>query len=391
MDNLGNTLFAKRHKKDIDSAFSQKKFALLNFEIKLFKQSLIIMKNILLVGPHIDSQGGIVSVLKNYLGYENNKLFRFSLHSVKKKTDDKKINKLIYIFPSLIIFIYKLITKKIDIVHLHPSEYFGLYRYIPFIYITKLMRKPILLHMHACKFDVFYNDLNKTKQKIVRSTLNTSDGIICLSKSWADVYNKLSQRKTYIINNTVPKLLKNPYDMKSKVITFMGFIGSRKGVFDLLEAIKDLNGTYDYHLEICGSGEEVKLKNKIIENNLQSVTTFHGWIGSKEKDIILRRTSIFILPSYDEGFPMVLLEAMSYGIPVISTPVGGIPELVEKENGFLIKPGDIYSLKEKIQFLLEHSNIREQISINNYNTINQKFSMDYTFNRLEMIYDELLN
>ncbi|MCD4663977.1 MAG: glycosyltransferase family 4 protein, partial [Bacteroidales bacterium] len=339
--------------------------------------------------PHISCKGGITSVFKNYLTYKNNSFCSFLLHPVRK--DGKKINKIFYIFPSLISFIYKLVSKKIDIIHIHPSENFGFYRYIPFVYIARLMKRYVILHMHGCKFDVFYNNSNKIAQRIVRNTLNNSDAIIVLSKSWAGVYSKISSTKIYIVNNSVPQPNNNPYSINSNSITFMGFIGHRKGVFDLLESVKDLSGKYDYHLEICGSGEENKLENKIKEYDIQSKITFHGWIGLYEKDIILRKTKIFILPSYNEGLPMVLLEAMSYGIPIISTPVGGIPELVEKENGFLVKPGDISSLKEKIQCLLGDSALRKQISINNYNKIKEKFSMDYTFNRLGRIYSEILN
>ena len=347
------------------------------------------MKSILLVGPHISCNGGITAVFKNYLSYERNIICKFYLHSVRK--DSSKINKLLYIFPSLISFIFKLLTKGIDIIHIHPSENFGFYRYIPFIYLSKLIQKPILLHMHGCKFDKFYNSANKLQKLIIRNTFNCSNGIICLSKSWENIYSTISETKTYVVNNTVPQPSSNPYNIKSKSITFMGFVGDRKGIFDLLKAIVNLDVLIDYQLEICGSGEEKKLYNKIKEFNLEEHITFHGWIGEKEKDKILRRTNIFILPSYNEGLPMVLLEAMSYGIPVISTPVGGIPELVEKENGFLIEPGDVNSLHERIQLLFKNLEIRRIMSNSNYNKIKQNFSMEYTFNKLELIYNEILS
>lgn len=344
---------------------------------------------VLLVGPHISCKGGITSVLKNYLCFKNNLSFKFILHSVRR--DGNKLSKFLYIFPSIITYIFKLLFSKIHVIHIHPSEEFGFYRYIPFIILGKFFKKKILLHMHGCKFDEFYLQLNAFKKIIVHITMNSANGIICLSKSWEKVYKKITHSKTYTIHNTVPQPTNNPYNISSQTITFMGFIGPRKGIFDLLKVIKNLNQFYNFKLEICGSGQVEKLIRKLKEYHIDKITKFHGWINEKTKDEILRRTSIFVLPSYNEGLPMVLLEAMSYGIPVISTNVGGIPELVEKENGFLVEPGNLNCLGEKLEILLNQPQLRRQMSKSNFYKIQSKFSMNDTFNKLSAIYNEIYN
>ena len=341
---------------------------------------------VLLVGPHLSCKGGITTVFKNYINYKNDFVI-FKLHSVR--LDGSKILKLIYIFPSIFLFIIRIIFCKYDIIHIHPSENYGYYRYIPFLLISKLFNKKILLHMHACKFDKFYHSLTSLKKKTVRVTMNMADAIICLSDTWKNIYEKITENKIYIIHNTVKSPNSNFYSIKSKAITFLGFIGDRKGLFDLFEALSIIKKTEDFKIEIGGAGDLERMYMLINKYQLDDFVEFHGWVDQKEKHEILKRTAIFVLPSYNEGLPMVLLEAMSYGIPIISTTVGGIPELVNINNGYLVKPGDINGLKSSIEELLKNKKHRKKLSKNNFDKIQNQFSMRVTFEKLKKIYQYL--
>ena len=116
-----------------------------------------------------------------------------------------------------------------------------------------------------------------------------------------------------------------------------------------------------------------------------------GWISDDKKiEDIYRKSIIYTLPSYNEGMPMSILEAMSYGLPVISTNVGSIPSVVEKENGFITKPGDIDELTNKIIFLLNNSEISKSMSERNVEKINLKYNVYNSLDHVYLLYKKLL-
>ncbi len=346
------------------------------------------MIKVMLLGPHLTSKGGITSVLKNYINFSENNFCSFNMHAVRR--DGSKFGKLLYFFPSLISYIYKLCTKKNDIIHIHLSNNMGFYRYIPFIFIGKVFSKKIVLHMHAASFEFYFNT-NRFVKGLIRKTFNKGDVIIALSESWAEVFGSITNNKIIIINNSVPTPKENFYNINAKKITFMGFIGPRKGLFDLLKSFSQVSSRIESKLIICGSGEIDKMNIIIKEYNIHNNIEFHGWITPKERDLLLRGTAVFVLPSYNEGLPMVILEAMAYGIPIISTTVGGIPELVKKDNGFLISPGNINLLSKSIIMLLNDNEMRKEMSEKNYYKIRDNYSMTYTFSKLKDVYFNVLS
>jgi glycosyltransferase involved in cell wall biosynthesis len=346
--------------------------------------------NVLLMGPDYRCKGGIASVLKNYLDYPNKNNIKFRFISVRG--DQAQLIKLIQSITAIFKMIWIIISCQIDILHAHPSEYSGFYRYIPYLFIGKLFKLKVVFHIHGCMFDVFYESQSKIAKKIIKNALNRCDTIICLSNSWEEVFKKLGVQRLEIIKNTVYQPDKNPYDAESLNLTFMGFIEKRKGIYDLIESLANIKDKGDILLNICGSGEDSYLDSQIDKHNVKNKTIKHGWIDAETKDRILRKTSVFILPSYHEGLPMVLLEAMAYGIPVISTTVGGIPELVNNGiDGLLLEPGDIKGLSDAIVTLFEDKELRTRMSQSVYYKIKQEYTMQVTFEKLHKIYTNILS
>ena len=132
-------------------------------------------------------------------------------------------------------------------------------------------------------------------------------------------------------------------------LLFLGLLGKNKGIYDLLECIRDHKVEFQGKLKlyIGGNGEIEHVKQLIKEYGIADIVIFEGWVSGDKKIELLNKSDAYILPSYKEGLPISILEAMSYGMPIISTPVGGIPEIVSNgENGYLVEPGnkeDIYN------------------------------------------------
>jgi len=173
-------------------------------------------------------------------------------------------------------------------------------------------------------------------------------------------------------------------------ILFLGRLGKRKGIYDLIDAAKHLKSR-NIEIDLFGDGNLEEFKKLIEDNNLQEKVKIMGWISGEKKDEVLRNSDIFILPSYSEGLPMSILEAMAVGLPVISTPVGGIPEAVEDGiNGFLVKAGDCVELTKKIDLLADDRALREEMGEQGYRIAKEKFDIKIIIKNLQEIYDELL-
>ena len=116
-----------------------------------------------------------------------------------------------------------------------------------------------------------------------------------------------------------------------------------------------------------------------------------GQVPEGEKILQLRSSDIFVLPTFSEGLPISLLEAMAAGLPIISTPVGAIPEVIDEgKNGFLIQPGDYEALAEKIVILAKDHKARQEMGKNNLVKIMEQYDQSIIIRKLSNVYSQLL-
>lgn len=143
-------------------------------------------------------------------------------------------------------------------------------------------------------------------------------------------------------------------------------------------------------LLIGGNGEVEEARVRATELGLLDSVEFLGWIDGERKSRLLSVADIFVLPSYYEGLPISLLEAMSWGIPIISTTVGGIPELVrDGTSGILIEPGDVHALAHALSTLAADGALRDRMGRAGRSQVAESFSRDVVLPRLEGLYSEV--
>jgi glycosyltransferase involved in cell wall biosynthesis len=161
---------------------------------------------------------------------------------------------------------------------------------------------------------------------------------------------------------------------------FLGRLGQRKGVYDLLQAADALVNRQhqkDFMFYLAGDGEVEQVKQVVQEKRLENNVQVLGWIGEEEKLEWLKKADIMVLPSYNEGLPMSILEAMAAGKIIISGRVGGIPDLVtDGENGFLITPGDVESLQKHLLFVATHPEQMMRMAENNRRKIDEQYNLE---------------
>ena len=353
------------------------------------------MKKILIISPSTNVKGGITTVIKGYLDSELS--VKYIFFNVSTHQDGSFFVKLFTAIISLFVTLYHLLSKKIDIVHIHGSDTTSSLRKYFLFKIVERFDCKVIYHFHGASFMEMYPEKNEWWKSRIKYLFKNVDLIICLSDSWADQIKLIiPSAKTLVIENAVR--LPSDYregghqDGNQIRLLFLGLIGERKGVFDLLHVIKALNKKgYSIQLYIGGNGDVGRLKNEIISLDLEEKVFFLGWVGSEKKDSLFKNSDIYVLPSYGEGMPMSIIEAMSYGLPIVSTWVGGIPELVrDKETGFLIQPGDWDGLLDKIETLITDTDLRIQMGKSARQRIKDYYNLDFNIKKIDLLYQKLL-
>jgi glycosyltransferase involved in cell wall biosynthesis len=353
------------------------------------------MKTVLMISPDISVKGGISSMVNGLLNTDLSKKYKIIL--ISSHVDGSKIRKLIQAIVGLMKAFYYLVSNKINIVHIHGSDPISFKRKYVFFRLAHLFRKKIVYHFHGWLLLTAYPSLSNAWKKRFIELYELSNVVICLSESAKKgILSIVPKANIIVASNSValPKFDQGAaFADKTETIQlmFLGHIKEMKGIYDLLNAVKCLSDKgIEFHLSIGGIGETERLRDEITRLSLESKVAFLGWISERDRDSLLRRTDIFILPSYSEAMPMSILEAMSYAVPVISTRVGGIPELViDGETGYLVKPGDLENLHRKILELILDKEERVRLGNRGRQVIEKNHNLDVNIKKIEDIYSSL--
>ena len=316
-----------------------------------------------MLGASLEQNGGIATVEKLILKYapSNIEIQHLTSH------DEGSIKHRIVVFgQALCALLWRLLTRKSDVVHIHLSDGGSVLRKAIFALIAFMFRKPVLMHTHGAEFHVTYSKLPRWVQQSLSAIFRRTDGFIVLSKTWKEYYLLnlgLNEKQVVILPNPteLPALVPHRINATKVKLGFFGRVGERKGTFDLLAAFAKLPDELKDRSEliIAGDGDIEKGRSIVESLNLTNHVTFLGWINAQARDALLATVDVFVLPSYNEGLPMALLEAMGWGIPAIATTVGGIPELVTNgKNGLLVAPSVIEQLSFAMQSLIENEALR---------------------------------
>jgi glycosyltransferase involved in cell wall biosynthesis len=228
---------------------------------------------------------------------------------------------------------------------------------------------------------------------LVKMFLKFPTQIIVQGDSWKKllISYKIPESKVSVIKNWIsPESMIadapiSASDLTNITFTFVGWLVKEKGLHELVEAIKNLRiKGYIFSVNIIGGGLlEESLKADVIKSNIKDTINFTGWLEKHKVDSYLRKTQVLVLPSYAEGFPNVILEAMSIGIPVIATKVGAIPDTIfHNLNGTLITSKSINSLEFAMETYIKRPDLIETQSKEALSTILREHSYEQNLTKL---------
>lgn len=331
-------------------------------------------------------KGGIGQVLNTY------STFFPVFHFIRTTRETNQLGKLFQLLYAIAKFICLcLFNRHIKIIHIHGATYHSFFRKSLFIFIGRAFNKRIIYHCHGAEFDVFARNY---KKKVV-AILKKVDCIIVLSQYWKDFFEKeLGCKNVKILPNVISgrTYCKREINFPLQAL-FLGLLGKRKGIYDLLQVVAEHKAEFEgkFILHVGGNGETENVRHYIESEGLQNIVKFEGWVSGEKKKQLLTQCDFYILPSYAEGVPISILEAMSYQMPILSTTVGGIPEVVyDGMNGFLCKPGDHEQLYQYICTFLNDPLLIQKMGDQSYKMAKPHF-IEEVKGHLEEIYSEMLH
>ncbi|HEX8264218.1 MAG TPA: glycosyltransferase family 4 protein [Pyrinomonadaceae bacterium] len=326
---------------------------------------------VLMVGMHLTkTRGGISTLIAEILKSPLKEDFEFT-YIESQAEDFGKFGKAFLALSAIARFVWICITKRPNLVYVHLGSNASLYRESIFIFLAKLFGKKVITHFHAGDVDNYYPFQSKIGQKFIQTALGLSDSFIAVSQESAKQLRDITQSQNIsVITNAIDTSVFNG-DKKSSTdepggdavrLLFVGAVGKLKGEKDLIKALALLRDNKpNLKISFLGYGAE-NLKDYCEKFEIGNLVEYLGAVPMNERIEFFRRSDIFVLPTYAEAMPMSVIEAMAAGLPVISTRVGGIPELIEDGvDGILFAPGDVGALAEKISFLLNNKDTRIRI------------------------------
>ncbi len=308
-------------------------------------------------------------------------------------------------------FLRKLFSVKQVFMYLSSSK-IGFLRDSVYIFTCWVFRKKCVAQYHGSFFGEFYANQKSAYQKWIRFSLNKLSLLLVLGENLKPIFSDCYSGKTEVLYNGINTKYIPEKIINSKsefTLLFMGHLWYPKGFYDLILAYKNLFDKYENRIKLQFAGERTgyqkgaveflsgKWREKYvqdgekialeIENFISNAEKFNaeylGFVTNREKENVIQNADLFVLPSYTEGFSMSCLEALAFGIPVVTTPVGAMPEMVKhNKNGLIVPVGNPSELEKAIDLLMNDKVLYKKISRHNSEYVKTNFDIEQIAEKL---------
>ncbi len=270
----------------------------------------------------------------------------------------------------------------------------------------------VLCRVFGCKTMIFpragnlIHQLHKSSFMfvLIRFLYSHASFFLCQGNKWKEFALKefgFKESRVIVINNwtATAELIdignKRSYENEDTAkVLFLGWLEEFKGIFELLDASKALLSMgIDFHLSLAGRGKAEKLAKKFVKDNgMSDKVTFLGWVEKDSLGELLKKNNIFVLPSYSEGFPNAMIEAMASGLTVVVSSVGMVPDYLKNEQeALLVKPKDRESLEKALKKVITNTELRNKLALAGQNLAYREFSSSNAISQLEKVIDKCIS
>lgn len=358
-------------------------------QARRFKAKKFLGRRVIILAPM--GTGGIASFARNLETHWAHSELGLKVWRVPRSN---ALGWLLY-FPRLVQFIVNVLFFPTEMLHVNLASKGSPIRKFPYVLVAVFRGIKVVSQIHSGQFD---KDLLSTRSgsvwfKVTMYILNKSECLIFINHDQMAnlVANKIvsESRSKFLANHIhIPEELNLIADQKSFDGTFVGRVSEAKGANDLLEAIRLLPAG-DAKFAIVG---KVEIKNylapSVVSVNGHEVH-FFGEVNNYQALDIIERSRFLILPSHSENFPMVILEALARGVPVIASRVGEIGRIISQDkSGKLVDSGDVHNLSFEIEdYLLNPAKAKEH-GVAGRDFVNRNFNIKDYAERLTILYCE---
>lgn len=339
---------------------------------------------VLFIGDSRKMKGGVSSVMKNI---EQSNLWEdWNCYWLETQINGNVLLKLIYFFRGLIYGLF--IIPRYSIIHFQTAPGRSLIVNMTLMIYASLWRRKIITQLHVG------NQINDhLDDASLKFWVTHSDLVLLLGKQWRDIMYAKFQIKDRFECVYNPIEIRERQQSPQKYFLYAAYFNINKGVSILLDAFQDVVKEFpDWKLVMCGGGNEEMICDLLKQYDFAQSVILPGWVSGKEKEEYFKNAYAYCMTSYKEGLPMSVLEAMSYGVPVITTPVGCLPEILTDEQSCLYFPfGNAEQLAIQMRRLIIDKELRQNISIHSYNIATEDFSISTITSRLHSFYMKLIH
>ncbi|MDB5744874.1 MAG: glycosyl transferase, group 1 [Polaromonas sp.] len=279
-------------------------------------------------------------------------------------------------------------------VHINMAERLSLFRKGVILLACRALGLPVVLHLHAAQLHHFYRDLPAPLQGLIRWLFSLPASCLVLGQAAGRFVTeelRVPAERVEILSNGVPEpthARRQPGESTVQRVLFVGNLSERKGVSDLLQALA-LPGFDPTQLEVtfAGGGDVASYEAKARQLGIDNFVRFAGWSDQQQVAQLMAMADVLVLPSYDEGLPLVILEALANGVAVVCSPVGEIPSVMTDDvNACFVAPGDVAGIAKGLQRVLQQPLLRLALERNGRALYEESFSLTRFFSSVAKIH-----
>lgn len=402
-ESLANIMIKMKSSNLIEYSKNSKNYYEKNFRKELFletlKKEIDNSRKVVLFTPFKPSCGGIATWANQVIEYNDKNNFidiiPIRIGTMKiNGTNKSKFKRIFYGLENLRSVLKE--TKKIIynnknlVFHINVIGGMSIYRDYSLIKLARKSNIPIVLHIRFGRIPIIYSKRN-LEWKLINRNLNYSNKIICIDSNTYNAIHNIYNNKTELINNLIDS---ENFDQRTTCsdkfrIIFVGWIINTKGVEELIEAFSLLKkDCANVELNLIGPYENDYL-NYLHNKYDFSCINVYGKLNNCDVKKMLLNSDVFVLPSYTEGFPNSVLEAMVSRVPVIATNVGAIPSILSNNCGIVINPKKYSEIYDSLKKIMKNKKMTNLFIENAYNKVMNEYDIKIIFKKYLKIWNNI--
>ena len=346
-----------------------------------------------MLGTRPDGRGGVATVVSVLA--EAGMFERCGIEYLATHAEGSAARKLIILMWAGLRFVALSLFRRVLLLHVHLASRASFWRKSIFLSWAALLNIPVVIHLHGGEFHVFFEkECGPRRQRFIRWIFGQAKVVIVLSEAWRSwVQGQIPLARVRVMANPTRLPVATSNEAREGcTLLFLSRVVAAKGIFELIQALAKLVDDFPaLKLKVGGDGDLTAASRLADSLGVGGRIEFLGWVRGDSKTKLLTTATIYVLPSYNEGLPMGVLEAMSAGMAIVASRVGGIPEAIEDgREGFLVAPGNVEQLVLCLHRLLLDGDLRVNIGAAARRKAVTHFDVNNIVLRLEELYADIL-